>query len=231
MLTYGLGMTSPFALAAVRARPFLGWMNRNRKYLVHVEKVMGAMLVLLAVPVVSGSVNAIADFMIRHMPWTTRSTRIRSEEGECPACPASLAVPAFEGNMWVKWPRRIGVYDQEIESREATLNYANRMPDGRAWKWTWVMEAKWVLTSPRPQAPTCHSNGPLLITDLALICYPMTDHPGGRVRSTRREPGFHGVFVTDREGQVAVGYRNLPDGPKREVQALLDEIAREAAGL
>jgi len=40
----------------------------------------------------------------------------------------------------------------------------------------------------------------------------------------------YGVFVTDREGQVSVGYRNLPDGPMQEVQALLDDIAREAAG-
>jgi uncharacterized protein (DUF302 family) len=40
----------------------------------------------------------------------------------------------------------------------------------------------------------------------------------------------YGIFVTDREGQVAVGYRTLPDGPMQEVQALLDEIAREATG-
>ncbi|MFN6951334.1 MAG: cytochrome c biogenesis CcdA family protein [Albidovulum sp.] len=72
VLIYGLGMTAPFVLAAVFARPFLGWMNRNRKYLVHVEKVMGVMLILFAVLIATGSVNAIADFMIRHMPWTTR---------------------------------------------------------------------------------------------------------------------------------------------------------------
>lgn len=40
----------------------------------------------------------------------------------------------------------------------------------------------------------------------------------------------YGIFVTDREGQVAVGYRNLPEGPMQEVQGLLDEIAREATG-
>ena len=40
----------------------------------------------------------------------------------------------------------------------------------------------------------------------------------------------YGIFVTDREGQVSVGYRNLPDGAMQEVQALLDDIAREAAG-
>lgn len=40
----------------------------------------------------------------------------------------------------------------------------------------------------------------------------------------------YGVFVTSREGKVMVGYRDLPDGPMAEVEALLDEIAREAAG-
>jgi uncharacterized protein (DUF302 family) len=40
----------------------------------------------------------------------------------------------------------------------------------------------------------------------------------------------YGVFVADREGQVMVGYRNFPQGPMQEVQALLDEIVREAVG-
>ena len=69
---YGVGMTAPFILAAAFAKPFLGWMNRNRKYLRYVEKIMGVMLILFAVLIATGSVNAIADFMIRHMPWTTK---------------------------------------------------------------------------------------------------------------------------------------------------------------
>ena len=40
----------------------------------------------------------------------------------------------------------------------------------------------------------------------------------------------YGIFVTDRDGAVAVGYRHLPDGVMQEVQTLLDDIAREAAG-
>ena len=40
----------------------------------------------------------------------------------------------------------------------------------------------------------------------------------------------YGVFVAEREGKVLVGYRNYPAGPMQEVQALLDEIAREAVG-
>ena len=38
----------------------------------------------------------------------------------------------------------------------------------------------------------------------------------------------YSIFVTDREGTVMIGYRNFPDGPMQEVQALLDEIAQEA---
>ena len=38
----------------------------------------------------------------------------------------------------------------------------------------------------------------------------------------------YGIFVAEREGRVMVGYRNYPKGPMQKVQALLDEIAREA---
>lgn len=40
----------------------------------------------------------------------------------------------------------------------------------------------------------------------------------------------YGVFVAERDGDVMVGYRTYPDGAMQEVQALLDEIAREAVG-
>lgn len=72
LFVYGMGMTAPFVLAAVFAKPFLAWMNRNRRYLGHVEKVMGVMLIVFAILIATGSVNAIAQFMIEHMPWTTK---------------------------------------------------------------------------------------------------------------------------------------------------------------
>lgn len=40
----------------------------------------------------------------------------------------------------------------------------------------------------------------------------------------------YGIFVTDRDGAVAIGYRYLPEGVMQDVQALLDDIARDAAG-
>ncbi len=38
----------------------------------------------------------------------------------------------------------------------------------------------------------------------------------------------YSIFVTDRDGEVSVGYRNMPKGPMQEVQALLDDIVKSA---
>lgn len=40
----------------------------------------------------------------------------------------------------------------------------------------------------------------------------------------------YGIFVAERDGQVMVGHRSYPEGPMKEVEALLDDIAREAVG-
>jgi cytochrome c-type biogenesis protein len=71
LLVYGLAMTAPFVIAAFFARPFLAWMQRNRRYLGLVEKAMGAMLIVFAVLIATNSLTYIADWMIRHVPWFT----------------------------------------------------------------------------------------------------------------------------------------------------------------
>ena len=88
---------------------------------------------------------------------------LRKEHGY----PVRLCVPGWEGNMWVKWLRRIEVTDQAVESREETSKYTDTLADGTSRKWTWVMDAKSVVTSPSPQAPIKHGTGPLVITGLA----------------------------------------------------------------
>lgn len=40
----------------------------------------------------------------------------------------------------------------------------------------------------------------------------------------------YGIFVADREGEVTIGYRNYPQGEMQKVQALLDEITKDAIG-
>ena len=88
---------------------------------------------------------------------------LRKEHGY----PVRLVVPGWEGNMWVKWLRRIEVSDGPVESREETSKYTDTLADGTARKWTWVMDAKSVVTSPSPQSPITHGPGPLVITGLA----------------------------------------------------------------
>lgn len=88
---------------------------------------------------------------------------LRKEHGY----PVRLVVPGWEGNMWIKWIRRIEVTDAPVESREETSKYTDVLENGIARKWTWEMDAKSVVTSPSPQSPITHGNGPLVITGLA----------------------------------------------------------------
>ena len=77
---------------------------------------------------------------------------LRPEQGY----PLRLVVPGWEGNMWVKWLRRIEVGDMPWHTREETSKYTDLMDDGRSRRFTWVMDAKSVITSPSPQAPMIH---------------------------------------------------------------------------
>jgi len=69
LLVYGLAMTLPFVIAAIFAKPFLRWMQRNRKYLGHVEKAMGVMLIIFAILIATNSMNYIANMMLKYIPW------------------------------------------------------------------------------------------------------------------------------------------------------------------
>ena len=68
LMVYGFGMTAPFVVAALFAKPFLGWASRNRRYLGYVERVMGVMLILFAVLIATNGVNLIAQWMIDTFP-------------------------------------------------------------------------------------------------------------------------------------------------------------------
>lgn len=104
--------------------------------------------------------KALDDCMIA---FKANGEALRKEHGY----PVRLVVPGWEGNMWVKWLRRIEVMDGPVESREETSKYTDTLADGTSRKWTWVMDAKSVVTSPSPQSPINHGHGPLVITGLA----------------------------------------------------------------
>ena len=62
--------------------------------------------------------------------------------------PLRLLLPGFEGNTNVKWLRRLKLGTEPWHTRQETSHYSDLMPDGTAREFTFIMEAKSVITSP-----------------------------------------------------------------------------------
>ncbi len=95
--------------------------------------------------------------------WKMNGEALRPEQGY----PLRLVVPGWEGNMWVKWLRRIEVGDQPWHHREETSKYTDLMANGKARRFTWEMDVKSVMTNPSPQAPLKHDKGHTVLTGIA----------------------------------------------------------------
>lgn len=76
--------------------------------------------------------------------FSQNGERLRPEQGY----PIRLFVPGFEGNMSIKWLRRLHVTDQPGHTREETAKYTDLMADGRAREFSFVMECKSIITFP-----------------------------------------------------------------------------------
>lgn len=70
--------------------------------------------------------------------------RLRPEQGY----PVRLFLPGFEGNMNVKWLRRIKVTAEPTMTKDETSKYSDLQPNGRSLQFTFPMEVKSVITSP-----------------------------------------------------------------------------------
>jgi len=70
--------------------------------------------------------------------------RLRPEQGY----PMRLLLPGWEGNMSIKWLRRLTVAEAPVYSREETAKYTDLMPDGKARQFTFPMGVKSVITHP-----------------------------------------------------------------------------------
>ncbi|MEK6525612.1 MAG: sulfite dehydrogenase [Nitrospirota bacterium] len=69
---------------------------------------------------------------------------LRPEQGY----PLRLLLPGWEGNTCIKWLRRLKLGTAPFMTREETSHYTDLMPDGTARQFTFVMEAKSVITAP-----------------------------------------------------------------------------------
>jgi sulfane dehydrogenase subunit SoxC len=103
--------------------------------------------------------KALADSMLA---FKMNGEALRTEQGY----PLRLVVPGWEGNLWVKWLRRIEVGDQPWFAREETSKYTDLLADGRSRRFTFIMDAKSVVTNPAPEAPL-KAKGRNIISGLA----------------------------------------------------------------
>ncbi len=68
---YALGLGIPFLLAALFARPFLGFMKRFRKHMGLVEKAMGLVLVLTGILFITGQIAVLSYWLLETFPVFT----------------------------------------------------------------------------------------------------------------------------------------------------------------
>ena len=76
--------------------------------------------------------------------WGQNGEMLRPEQGY----PLRVFVPGWEGNVCVKWLRRINVGDQPWNLRSETARYTDPMPEGKWRQFSFVMECKSVITRP-----------------------------------------------------------------------------------
>ena len=69
---------------------------------------------------------------------------IRPEQGY----PVRLLLPGWEGNINVKWLRRIEITDRPTMTKDETSKYTDPLPGGVARQFSFVMDAKSVITFP-----------------------------------------------------------------------------------
>lgn len=76
--------------------------------------------------------------------YASNGEMLRPENGY----PLRLFIPGWEGNISIKWLRRIKMGDKPWNLRSETARYTDPMPNGKWRQFSMEMEAKSVITSP-----------------------------------------------------------------------------------
>jgi sulfane dehydrogenase subunit SoxC len=64
--------------------------------------------------------------------------------------PLRLLLPGFEGNMNVKWLRRLKLVDAPIMTKDETSKYTILLKEDKAWQFVFPIEVKSMITRPSP---------------------------------------------------------------------------------
>ena len=78
------------------------------------------------------------------LAYAQNGERLRPEQGY----PLRLFLPGFEGNMSVKWLRRLKIGDRPFDTREETSKYTDLVLGGKARRFNFAMEVKSVVIAP-----------------------------------------------------------------------------------
>lgn len=79
--------------------------------------------------------------------YSQNGEALRLEQGY----PARLMLPGWEGNINVKWLRRLKFGDEPFQTREETSKYTDPLPSNSARQFTFFMGAKSTITWPTAQ--------------------------------------------------------------------------------
>ena len=113
--------------------------------------------------------------------------RLRPEQGY----PVRLFLPGYEGNMSVKWLRRIKVTAEPTMTKDETSKYSDLLPNGRSKLFTYPMEVKSVITSPSGMQKM---QGPGALSDLrARVVGLRPRAPRRHLRGRRQDVGASGA--------------------------------------
>ena len=72
--------------------------------------------------------------------------RVRPSNGY----PVRLLVPGYEGNLCVKWLRRLKLAAEPVMAKDETSKYTILLKDEKAWQFVFPIEVKSIITRPSP---------------------------------------------------------------------------------
>ena len=166
--------------------------------------------------------------------------RLRPEQGY----PVRLFLPGYEGNMSVKWLRRIKVTAEPTMTKDETSKYSDLQPNGRSLLFTFPMEVKSVITSPsgmqKMQGPGLYQVSGMAWSGFGRIRRVEVSADGGkslgasRARRSRAADGGHALphaVALGRQPERAAEPRHRRDGRRAAVASRADGGARRAVSL
>jgi len=81
--------------------------------------------------------------------WGQNGEPLRPEQGY----PVRLLLPGWEGNLNVKWLKRLEFSDKPWHTKEETSKYTMLQANGKGINYFWPMEVNSIITSPCPEVP------------------------------------------------------------------------------